>query len=71
MILFMANKKSLANELKRLFTGQIEPIQIPIETQKKEARIPLNKMLRIRGFTFMLIGAAIAYLEGQRKLSGI
>ena len=66
-------QRKIASRAQALITpGRLKLIQVPIRLRDKEIgptkRIKLSYSQRSRGFVFMLLGAACAYLEGQRAL---
>lgn len=50
------------------FAGRTRLVRVPIKVTGTISR-PKSPELRARGFVFLLLGAACAYLEGQRELN--
>ena len=59
----------VANAVKQQFSMAklINLVQVPIHLSEISGR-PVNRDLRARGFVFLLLGAACAYLQGQNSL---
>lgn len=62
-------QQEIADAVRQNFLYRIRLIQLPIEFGYPDKhKPPTNDLFRTRGFTFKLLGAVCAYLEGQRTL---
>lgn len=59
---------ALSVERVKAFTGRTKLVRVPVKVLGTKDR-PKNSALRARGFVYLLLGAACAYLEGQRCLN--
>lgn len=62
-------QSEIAQGVQRMHPGRVKLIQMPIQLEYPEARPLTSDAFRSRGFTFKLLGAVCAYLEGQSVLS--
>lgn len=65
--LILHRQKLIACEIAKEYPGRVEVVRVPVRTLSWQ-RTPKNRLFRIRGFAFMLWGAAVAYLERQHRL---
>lgn len=60
-------QQKVAKSVKCAFPADIKLIQVPLSISKIPNMV-VNRDMRTRGFIFMLLGAACAYLQGQHTL---
>lgn len=60
-------QRQLYEDFQKFFPGQLDLCQVPIRFDQSDPLIK-NSVSRARGVVFMMIGAACAYLRGQKQL---
>ena len=66
--LIRGTQRQIADELSSYFPGRVRLSQIAVQTSV-DGRLTANRRPRSRGVVFLLLGAAFAYLQGQRILN--
>ncbi len=66
--LIRGTQRQIADELNSYFPGRVRLSQIVVRTSA-DGRFTANRRPRSRGVVFLLLGAAFAYLQGQRILN--
>jgi Queuosine biosynthesis protein QueC len=59
---------TLRTAVERRYPSSTTLVRLPYSVRKTTSSLPAKPLLRSRGFTFILLGAVCAYLQGQRVL---
>ncbi|MCB9134264.1 MAG: hypothetical protein H6636_02490 [Anaerolineales bacterium] len=64
----LGKQNEIIRDVRFKFAAQLNLIQVPLDIKYPSVAPPTNDIFRARGFTFKLLGAVCALLEGQNSL---